>query len=152
AAKASSTNYVNTTSTPVNTAGTTVTSVSPSRNIPSLEDIYEVPNDGIFTSASYDDEAALVQGRKDGRQHLLQLNSSLLQSKQREDKKAKTRLNIEKGNFNKLDDLVGEGADSGVNKGRSTNKIKVLNAKAERVSVAGETLSTATLAVSTVSI
>nr|GEY91019.1 hypothetical protein [Tanacetum cinerariifolium] len=28
-------------------------------NIPSLEDIYEVPNDGIFTSASYDDEGAV---------------------------------------------------------------------------------------------
>nr|GFC59386.1 hypothetical protein [Tanacetum cinerariifolium] len=108
AAKASSTNYVNTTSTPVNTAG-------------------------MFS----------LNMRSLGEEHV---------SKQREDKKAKTRLNIEKGNFNKLDDLVGEGADSGVNKGRSTNKIKVLNAKAERVSVAGETLSTATLAVSTVSI
>nr|GEU56256.1 ribonuclease H-like domain-containing protein [Tanacetum cinerariifolium] len=52
-------------------------------------------------------------------------------------------------NFNKLDDLVGEGADYAVNKGRSANKIKVLNAKAKRVSAAGETLSTATLAVST---
>nr|GEV66922.1 retrovirus-related Pol polyprotein from transposon TNT 1-94 [Tanacetum cinerariifolium] len=35
---------------------------------------------------------------------------------------------------------------------RSTNKIKVLNTEAEGVSVAGETLSTATLAVSTVSV
>nr|GEW75595.1 retrovirus-related Pol polyprotein from transposon TNT 1-94 [Tanacetum cinerariifolium] len=58
-------------------------------------------------------------------------------------------LNIEEGNFNKLDDLVGEGADYVVNKERSTDKIKVLNAEAEGVSVAGETLSTATLAVST---
>nr|GEU33239.1 retrovirus-related Pol polyprotein from transposon TNT 1-94 [Tanacetum cinerariifolium] len=77
AAKASSTNYVNTASTQVNTTGTTVTIASPSRNvnaagpsnpnllpyanqddsqIPSLKDIYEVPNDGIFISASYDDE------------------------------------------------------------------------------------------------
>nr|GFB30368.1 hypothetical protein [Tanacetum cinerariifolium] len=55
-------------------------------------------------------------------------------------------------NFNKLDDLVGEGADYAVNKGRSTDKIKVLNAEAEGVSAAGETLSTATLAVSTVSV
>nr|GEW38364.1 hypothetical protein [Tanacetum cinerariifolium] len=67
--------------TPVNTAGTTVTTASPSRNvsaagpsnpnlltyanqddsqIPSLKDIYEVPNVGIFTSASYDDEGAVV--------------------------------------------------------------------------------------------
>ncbi|GJW53773.1 putative ribonuclease H-like domain-containing protein [Tanacetum coccineum] len=60
AARASSTNYVNTASTPVNTA-------SPSGNvnqdanqedyqIHGLEDIYEVPCEGIFTSASYDDE------------------------------------------------------------------------------------------------
>ncbi|GJV45043.1 putative ribonuclease H-like domain-containing protein [Tanacetum coccineum] len=74
AARASSTNYVNTTSTPVNTA-------SPSRNVkavwlsypdPSkyvnlddsqilgLEDIYEVPSEGIFTSASYDDEGEVA--------------------------------------------------------------------------------------------
>nr|GEW80787.1 hypothetical protein [Tanacetum cinerariifolium] len=74
AARASSTNYVNTTSTPVNTASTLVNiastpvnttstpvnTASSSRNIPSLEDIYEVPNDGIFTSASYDDEGAVA--------------------------------------------------------------------------------------------
>nr|GEZ36889.1 retrovirus-related Pol polyprotein from transposon TNT 1-94 [Tanacetum cinerariifolium] len=53
ASRDSSTNYVNTVSTPVNTT-------SPSRNIPSLEDIYEVPNDGIFTNASYDDEGAVA--------------------------------------------------------------------------------------------
>ncbi|GKA93744.1 ribonuclease H-like domain-containing protein [Tanacetum coccineum] len=64
AARASSTNYVNTASTPVNTA-------SPSGNvnqdvnqddsqIPGLEDIYEVPSEGIFTSASYDDEGAVA--------------------------------------------------------------------------------------------
>nr|GEW44092.1 hypothetical protein [Tanacetum cinerariifolium] len=56
------------------------------------------------------------------------------------------------GNFNKLDDLVGEGADYAVNKERSTDKIKVLNAKAKVVSAAGETLIIATLAVNTVSI
>nr|GEU85384.1 putative ribonuclease H-like domain-containing protein [Tanacetum cinerariifolium] len=52
-------------------------------------------------------------------------------------------------NFNKLDDLVGERADYVVNEGRSTDKIKVLNAETEGVSAAGETLSTTTLAVST---
>nr|GEX01336.1 uncharacterized mitochondrial protein AtMg00810-like [Tanacetum cinerariifolium] len=61
-------------------------------------------------------------------------------------------LQASTGNFNKLDDLVGEDADYAVNKGRSTDKIKVLNAKAEGVSDAGETLSTATLAVSTLSV
>nr|GFA78417.1 uncharacterized mitochondrial protein AtMg00810-like [Tanacetum cinerariifolium] len=55
------------------------------------------------------------------------------------------------GNFNKLDDLVGEGVEYTVNKGMSTNKNKVLNAKAG-VSVATKTLSTTTLAVSTVSV
>nr|GFD26165.1 hypothetical protein [Tanacetum cinerariifolium] len=45
-------------------------------------------------------------------------------------------------------DLVGECADYDVNERRSTDKIKVLNAEAKRVSAAGETLSTATLAVS----
>nr|GEX42195.1 hypothetical protein [Tanacetum cinerariifolium] len=87
AARASSTNYVNTASTPVNTASTPVNTTStpvntasPSRNvsatgpsypdlltyvnqddyqIPSLEDIHEVPNDEIFTSASYDAEGAV---------------------------------------------------------------------------------------------
>nr|GEY68493.1 uncharacterized mitochondrial protein AtMg00810-like [Tanacetum cinerariifolium] len=47
---------------------------------------------------------------------------------------------------------VDEGADYAVNKGRSTNNIKVLNAEAEGVSIVGETLSTATLAASTVSV
>nr|GEW38144.1 hypothetical protein [Tanacetum cinerariifolium] len=47
------TTLVNTASTPVNTA-------SSLRNIPSLKDIYEVPNDGIFTSASYDDEGTVT--------------------------------------------------------------------------------------------
>nr|GEX64415.1 putative reverse transcriptase domain-containing protein [Tanacetum cinerariifolium] len=88
AARASSTNYVNTVSTPINTtstpvniASTPVNTASPSRNVSvdgpsypdlstsanqdysqihSLEYIYEVPNDGIFTSASYDDEGAVA--------------------------------------------------------------------------------------------
>nr|GEV14722.1 retrovirus-related Pol polyprotein from transposon TNT 1-94 [Tanacetum cinerariifolium] len=81
AARASNTNYVNSASTPVNIASTPVNTASTSRNvsiagpsypdlstsanqddsqIPSLEDIYEVPNDGIFTSASYDDEGAMA--------------------------------------------------------------------------------------------
>nr|GEX64720.1 retrovirus-related Pol polyprotein from transposon TNT 1-94 [Tanacetum cinerariifolium] len=102
AARASSTNYVNTASTSVNTASTQINTASTSVNtistlintastpvntaslsrnvnaagafnpnlltyanqddsqIPSLEDIYEVPNDGIFTRASYDDEGAMA--------------------------------------------------------------------------------------------
>nr|GEY33659.1 ribonuclease H-like domain-containing protein [Tanacetum cinerariifolium] len=72
---------VNTASTPVNTASTPVNTASLSRNvsaaggsypdlstyanqddyqIPSLEDIYEVLNDEIFTSASYDDKGAVA--------------------------------------------------------------------------------------------
>nr|GEV01350.1 ribonuclease H-like domain-containing protein [Tanacetum cinerariifolium] len=54
AARASSTNYVNTVSTPVNTAST-------SRNIPSLKDIYKVPGDEILTSASYNAEGAVTE-------------------------------------------------------------------------------------------
>nr|GEZ21964.1 putative ribonuclease H-like domain-containing protein [Tanacetum cinerariifolium] len=88
AARASSTNYVNTASTlvntvstPVNTASTPIKTASLARNvnaagpsspdlltytnqdedqIPSLEDIYAVLNDGIFTSASYDAEGAVA--------------------------------------------------------------------------------------------
>nr|GEV17808.1 putative ribonuclease H-like domain-containing protein [Tanacetum cinerariifolium]GEV20951.1 putative ribonuclease H-like domain-containing protein [Tanacetum cinerariifolium] len=60
ATKASNTNYVNNASTPVNTASTPVNTASPLRNIPSLEDIYKIPNDGIFTNASYDDEGAVA--------------------------------------------------------------------------------------------
>nr|GEV73482.1 hypothetical protein [Tanacetum cinerariifolium] len=81
AARDSSGNYVNTGSIIVNTASTPVNTASPLRNvsvvrpsypdlstyanqddsqIPSLEDIYEVLNDGIFTSASYDDEGAVA--------------------------------------------------------------------------------------------
>nr|GEY06703.1 putative reverse transcriptase domain-containing protein [Tanacetum cinerariifolium] len=53
ATRSSSTNYVNTASTPVN-------NTSSLRNIPSLEDIYEVLNDKIFTSESYDDESVVT--------------------------------------------------------------------------------------------
>nr|GFB11785.1 putative ribonuclease H-like domain-containing protein [Tanacetum cinerariifolium] len=88
AAGASSTNYVNifstqvnTASTPVYTDSTPVNTASLSRNvniagqsspnlliyanqydsqIPSLEDIYKVSNDGIFISASYDAEGAVA--------------------------------------------------------------------------------------------
>ncbi|GJY80304.1 putative ribonuclease H-like domain-containing protein [Tanacetum coccineum] len=65
AARASSTNYDNTASTPVNTARLSYHDPSNYANqddseIPGLEDIHEVPNDGIFTSASYDDEGAVA--------------------------------------------------------------------------------------------
>ncbi|GKC02478.1 putative ribonuclease H-like domain-containing protein, partial [Tanacetum coccineum] len=67
AARATSTNTVNTVRTPVSTA-------SPSRifntsgsyadqddsQIPALEDIYNNPSNGIFTNASYDDEGAVA--------------------------------------------------------------------------------------------
>nr|GEZ52298.1 putative ribonuclease H-like domain-containing protein [Tanacetum cinerariifolium] len=64
-ARANSTNYVNTTSTPVNAASTPLNTASTLTNqddsqIPSLKDIYEVSRDGIFTSASYDDEGAVA--------------------------------------------------------------------------------------------
>nr|GEV53982.1 hypothetical protein [Tanacetum cinerariifolium] len=64
AARASSTNYVNTSSSPVNAASTLNTTSTPTNQddsyIPSLEDIYEVSRDGIFTCASYDDEGAMA--------------------------------------------------------------------------------------------
>nr|GEX61323.1 uncharacterized mitochondrial protein AtMg00810-like [Tanacetum cinerariifolium] len=50
-----------------------------------------------------------------------------------EGEKDKTGLHIGEGNFNKLDDLVGEGADYAVNDGRLNDKIKVLNAEAKGV-------------------
>nr|GEV43662.1 retrovirus-related Pol polyprotein from transposon TNT 1-94 [Tanacetum cinerariifolium] len=64
-ARASSTNYVNTARTPVNAASTPLNTASTSTNqddsqIPSLEDIYEVLRDGIFTSASDDDEGVVA--------------------------------------------------------------------------------------------
>ncbi|GJT00823.1 putative ribonuclease H-like domain-containing protein [Tanacetum coccineum] len=83
AAKASSTNIVNTVSTPakasstniVNTVSTPVCTASPydglslsdptnpeqdDSEIPALEDIYQNPTDGIFTNSSYDDEGAVA--------------------------------------------------------------------------------------------
>ncbi|GJV48150.1 putative ribonuclease H-like domain-containing protein [Tanacetum coccineum] len=83
AAKASSTNIVNTVSTPakasstnlVNTVSTPVSTASPhdglslsdptnpeqdDSEIPPLEDIYQNSTDGIFTNSSYDDEGAVA--------------------------------------------------------------------------------------------
>ncbi|GJX48896.1 retrovirus-related pol polyprotein from transposon TNT 1-94 [Tanacetum coccineum] len=70
AARATSTNTVNTVRTPISTASpSNVFSVDgPALNnndqddsqIPTLEDIYDNPNDGIFTNASYDDEGAVA--------------------------------------------------------------------------------------------
>ncbi|GJW53016.1 putative ribonuclease H-like domain-containing protein [Tanacetum coccineum] len=59
-ARASSTNNVNTASTSVNTASTPVNTASALGDIPDLEDIYEVPKDGLFTNASYDDEGVVT--------------------------------------------------------------------------------------------
>ncbi|GJW00375.1 putative ribonuclease H-like domain-containing protein, partial [Tanacetum coccineum] len=67
-AKATSTNTVNTASTPVSTAspsgGLSYTDLTNTdqddSQIPALEDIYDNPNDGIFTNASYDDEGAVA--------------------------------------------------------------------------------------------
>ncbi|GKA79674.1 ribonuclease H-like domain-containing protein [Tanacetum coccineum] len=68
AAKASSTNIVNTASTPVCTAspygGLSFTNLTNTdqddSEIPALEEIYNNPTDGIFTNASYDDEGAVA--------------------------------------------------------------------------------------------
>ncbi|GJS34579.1 putative ribonuclease H-like domain-containing protein [Tanacetum coccineum] len=70
AARATSTNTVNTASTPVSTdspsnafstGGPDLTNTDQDDSqIPALEDIYDNPNDGIFTNASYDDEGAVV--------------------------------------------------------------------------------------------
>ncbi|GJW70983.1 putative ribonuclease H-like domain-containing protein [Tanacetum coccineum] len=65
AAKASSTNTVNTASTPVSTAspygGLSFTDTDQDDSeIPALEDMYDHPTDGIFTNASYDDEGAVA--------------------------------------------------------------------------------------------
>ncbi|GJW35096.1 putative ribonuclease H-like domain-containing protein [Tanacetum coccineum] len=68
AARASSTNTVNTASTPVSTAspsgGLSYTDLTNSdqddTQIHALEDSYDNPNDGIFTNASYDDEGAVA--------------------------------------------------------------------------------------------
>ncbi|GJW79803.1 hypothetical protein Tco_0143778 [Tanacetum coccineum] len=68
AAKASSTNIVNTASTPVSTAspydGLSFTNLTNTdkddSEIPALEEIYDNPTAGIFTNASYDDEGAVA--------------------------------------------------------------------------------------------
>ncbi|GJY13293.1 putative ribonuclease H-like domain-containing protein [Tanacetum coccineum] len=68
AAKASSTNIVNTVSTPVSTAspygGLSFTDLTNTdqddSEIPALEEIYDNPTDGIFTNSSYDDEGAVA--------------------------------------------------------------------------------------------
>ncbi|GKG10547.1 hypothetical protein Tco_0341947, partial [Tanacetum coccineum] len=65
AAKASNTNTVNTASTSVSTASPygrlsfTDTDQDDSE-IPTLEDMYDHPTDGIFTNASHDDEGTVV--------------------------------------------------------------------------------------------
>nr|GEW36639.1 hypothetical protein [Tanacetum cinerariifolium] len=181
AARDSSTNYVNTASTPFNTASTPVNTASPSRHIPSLKDIYEVPNDRIFTSASYDDEGAVADftnlestmniSRSSALREIREIqrhghywptvledyiahaksydacqrksccNSRLMKFGfwltcllgRRGGKRAKTGTNIE------------EGTNHVVNEGSYTDKVKVINAEAEGISVAGETLNAATL-------
>ncbi|GJV12096.1 putative ribonuclease H-like domain-containing protein [Tanacetum coccineum] len=68
AARATSTNTVNTASTPVSTASPSGGLSYPNlthtdqddSQIPALEDIYNNPNDGIFTNASYDNEGAVT--------------------------------------------------------------------------------------------
>ncbi|GJT70548.1 putative ribonuclease H-like domain-containing protein [Tanacetum coccineum] len=68
AAKASSTNIVNTASTPVSTAspygGLSFTDLTNTdqddSEIPALEEIYANPTDGIFTNSSYDDEGVVA--------------------------------------------------------------------------------------------
>ncbi|GJS77564.1 hypothetical protein Tco_0727445, partial [Tanacetum coccineum] len=68
AARASSTNIVNTASTPVSTVspsgGLSFTDLTNTNQddseIPDLQDSYDNPNDGIFTNASYDDEGAVA--------------------------------------------------------------------------------------------
>ncbi|GKA86121.1 putative ribonuclease H-like domain-containing protein [Tanacetum coccineum] len=70
AARATSTNTVNTVRTPISTASPSnvFSAGGPALNnndqddsqIPALEDIYDNPNDGIFTNASYDDEGAVA--------------------------------------------------------------------------------------------
>ncbi|GJW57861.1 putative ribonuclease H-like domain-containing protein [Tanacetum coccineum] len=70
AARATSTNTVNTASTPVSTdspsnvfgtGGSDLNNTDQDDSqIPALEDIYDNPSDGIFTNASYDDEGAVT--------------------------------------------------------------------------------------------
>ncbi|GKG36815.1 hypothetical protein Tco_0446988, partial [Tanacetum coccineum] len=69
ATRATSTNTVKTVRTPVSTASSSGGPSYPDltnyadqddSQIPTLEDIYDNPNDGIFTNASYDDEGVVV--------------------------------------------------------------------------------------------
>ncbi|GJY04019.1 putative ribonuclease H-like domain-containing protein [Tanacetum coccineum] len=70
AARATSTNIVNTVSTPISTASPSnvFSAGGPALNnndqddsqIPALEDIYDNPSDGIFTNVSYNDEGAVA--------------------------------------------------------------------------------------------
>ncbi|GKC30860.1 putative ribonuclease H-like domain-containing protein [Tanacetum coccineum] len=69
AARATSTNTVNIVRTPVSTASSSGGPSYPDltnyadqddSQIPALEDIYDNPNDGIFTNASYDDEGTVT--------------------------------------------------------------------------------------------
>ncbi|GJW76646.1 putative ribonuclease H-like domain-containing protein [Tanacetum coccineum] len=69
ATRATSTNSVNTIRTPVSTASSSGGPSYPDlpnyadqddSKIPALEDIYDNPNDGIFTNASYDDEGVVA--------------------------------------------------------------------------------------------
>ncbi|GJZ98993.1 putative ribonuclease H-like domain-containing protein [Tanacetum coccineum] len=63
AARASSTNIVNTASTPVSTtspSGGLFYTDQDDSQIPALKDSYDNPNDGIFTNVSYDDEGAVA--------------------------------------------------------------------------------------------
>ncbi|GKF00437.1 hypothetical protein Tco_0023787, partial [Tanacetum coccineum] len=72
AAKPSSTNIVNTASTPVSTAspygGLSFTDLTNPKQddseIPALEDIYQNATDGIFTNSSYDDEGVVADFTK----------------------------------------------------------------------------------------
>nr|GEY26342.1 hypothetical protein [Tanacetum cinerariifolium]GEY39641.1 hypothetical protein [Tanacetum cinerariifolium] len=58
AARGSSTTFVNIATTPLNAASTPTN--QDDSQIPALEDIYDHSRDGIFTSASYDDEGAVA--------------------------------------------------------------------------------------------
>ncbi|GKF22610.1 hypothetical protein Tco_0074932, partial [Tanacetum coccineum] len=63
-ARATSTNTVNTASTPISTAnpfgGLSYTDLTNTDQDDALEDMYDTPNDCIFTNASYDDEGAVA--------------------------------------------------------------------------------------------
>ncbi|GKF56157.1 hypothetical protein Tco_0166497, partial [Tanacetum coccineum] len=61
--KPSSTNIVNTASTPVSTASNDSDLPNPNQDdseIPALEEIYKTPTNGIFTNSAYDDEGVVA--------------------------------------------------------------------------------------------